>query len=237
MVAAVLTTSGCGFLDAVAHPAAAPVSARSSADSSVASAPPPPPVRYPVPLVAATLTGAGSGAALTVSADQVRTGIGPSIPQVADDCGLDLASVQTVPVVFASTTSARVTDGLAAHLTVTPGPATPADIGAVGVFFEPVTADEVYCPDAPSLPATGSFHARGTNRVTGYVVLDHAVTAATPQGRDDVLATLQLRISSLRLRSDTGAEQPLAVGAVTTGAVCADDPDALCVPLGRPVSR
>jgi hypothetical protein len=129
VVVAVLTTSGCGFLDAVAHPETAAVSAGSSADGT--RAPAPPTVRYPVPLIEAAVTGAGT---LTVSVDQ-------------------------------------------------------------------------------------------------------AVTPATPQGRDDVLASLQVRVSDLRLRSGSGAEQPLAVGAVTRGAVCADDPDALCVPLGPAVSR
>ncbi|CCH89668.1 protein of unknown function [Modestobacter italicus] len=202
----------------------------SSADGTVAPAAPP--VRYPVPLAAATLTGGRAAGSLTVSVDRVRTGIGPSIPQLADDCGLDTTAVQTVPVVLTFETSSPLAGGLAAHLTVTPGPGTPAGTGPIGVFFEPATADETYCPDAPLLPTTDSFHARGTPRVTGYVVLDRAVTAATPQGRDDVLRTLQARISDLRLRTDADVEQPLSVGAVTQGEVCPDDPDALCVPLG-----
>lgn len=230
LVAAVLTTSGCGFLDAVAHPEAAPVPAAGSADGAVTPAPPP--VRYPVPLAAATLTGSRTAGSLTVAVDQVRTGIGPSIPQLAEDCGLDTTAVQTVPVVFTFETSSPLAGGLAAHLTVSPGPDTPDGVGPIGVFFEPATADETYCPDAPLLPTTDSFHARGTPRVTGYVVLDRAVTPATPQGRDDVLPTLQARISDLRLRTDAGVEQPLSVATVTQGAVCPDNPDALCVPLG-----
>ncbi|WP_448627493.1 hypothetical protein [Geodermatophilus sp. URMC 64] len=123
---------------------------------------------------------------------------------------------------------------LAGHLTVTPGPATPADIGDVGVFFNPSPGHDQYCTDHPPLPVTDTFWSRGgPNRVTGYVVLDEAVTPATPEGRADVFPTLQARIDTLRLEdAATGAERAITPAAVHVGAPCPDDPAALCVPLG-----
>ena len=72
----------------------------------------------------------------------------------------------------------------------------------------------------------------GAPTVTTYVVLDQAVTPATPDGRSAVFPTLQLRISDLRVFSDQSQQRRLGVGALTVGDPCADDPDAICVPLG-----
>ncbi|SDX76131.1 hypothetical protein SAMN05661080_01100 [Modestobacter sp. DSM 44400] len=142
------------------------------------------PVRYPLVLAEGdvpAVDGRGGGH-LTVSMDQVRTGVVPPFSQVADDCGVDCRSAQTVPVVFTFEAAGGSTGGLTGHLTVTPGPATPANLGDLGVFVEPATKDEHYCQDPPPLPTTDTFYARGTSRVTGYVVLAQAVTPATPEG-------------------------------------------------------
>jgi hypothetical protein len=72
----------------------------------------------------------------------------------------------------------------------------------------------------------------GAATISGYVVLDQAVTAATPQGRDGVFPTLRLRISELRLFSDPEEVQTLRPGNLSVGAPCPDDPEAICVPLG-----
>jgi hypothetical protein len=72
----------------------------------------------------------------------------------------------------------------------------------------------------------------GAPTVTTYVVLDQAVTPATPDGRSAVFPTLQLRISDLRVFSDQSQQRGLGVVALSVGAACADDPDAICVPLG-----
>ena len=66
----------------------------------------------------------------------------------------------------------------------------------------------------------------------GFVVLDQAVTAATPDGRAAVFPTLGLRISELRLFSDPEQVRTLGVGDLSVGAACPDDPEAICVHLG-----
>jgi len=72
----------------------------------------------------------------------------------------------------------------------------------------------------------------GKPTITAWIVLDQAVTPATPEGRPEVFPTLQLRISDLRRFLGNGSVQTFTLGALTVGAACADDPDALCVPLG-----
>jgi hypothetical protein len=67
--------------------------------------------------------------------------------------------------------------------------------------------------------------------VYGYVVLDQAVTAATPQGRPEVFPTLQVRLSNLRYYSEPGDPQPLTPATPSVGTLCPGEPTALCVPL------
>jgi len=68
--------------------------------------------------------------------------------------------------------------------------------------------------------------------VTGYAVLDDAVSAGTPGGRAEGFPTLRLRISELRLFSDPEQVRTLEVGNLSVEAPCPDDPEAICVPLG-----
>jgi hypothetical protein len=98
-------------------------------------------------------------------------------------------------------------------------------------FFKPTSTDP-YCANYPPLPTTDTFWGRGTLHVDGYVVLDRAVTAVTPDGRDDVFPHAAGAHLPLRLRDSDGRERPLTVEHLTTGATCADDPAAICVPLG-----
>ena len=217
--------SGCGFLDAMAHPEE---QERSTAESpTTVPTPAATPTPEPGPVVVADVVVDGAGS-LTVSVGPVVTGLVLPFSEFFEDCPVHGPSLQYVPVEFA------LPDGLAGHLTVTPGPATPADIGDVGVFFEPSIGEDAYCQGYPPLPTTDTFWAHGSGgRITGYVVLDQAVTPATPQGRADVFPTLQARIDTLRLKDpDTGVERPLDLGAVRVGALCPDDASALCVPLG-----
>jgi hypothetical protein len=173
-----------------------------------------------------TTTGSGVGY-LSVTVGTVQTGLVPPVPHVTE-CPMDGPSLQYVPVDFAFGAP-----GLAAHVEITRGPATPADVAGVAVFAESANGDETYCDDAPPLPTGDRFwNQMGAATVTVYVVLDQAVAPATPDGRNAVFPTLQLRISDLRVVEDPTHERSLGVGALTVGAVCADDPDAICVPLG-----
>jgi hypothetical protein len=72
----------------------------------------------------------------------------------------------------------------------------------------------------------------GARAIAAWVVLDHAVTPATPAGRPDVFPTLQLRISDFRILSDPTTGRTLVPGPVGRGSVCPDDPHAICAPLG-----
>jgi hypothetical protein len=228
-------SSGCGFVDAMAHPGAQQAEDVAADLAAQDTAPPAPPAFQPgVIAEGELLSAAGPAGTLQVSTGSVQTGLVLPFSAFSEDCPVDGSAMQYVPVVFRYTLarSYDLTSGLAGHLTVTPGPATPADIGDVGVFFEPARGDDEYCTDAPPLPTTDTFWAQGTTRTTGYVVLDQAVGPATPEGRTEVFRTLQAQVSDLRVRDPDGEETPLTLGPLSTGAVCADDAAALCVPLG-----
>jgi hypothetical protein len=226
-----LTTSGCAFLDDLADPDDRRPAATLAPETGTPSSPP----SGEVIVADAQLMARGGGGPthLRVTVGRVVTGLVLPFSQFAEDCPVDATVLQYMPVEFEFAPPQAESQGLAAHLTVTPGAGTPAGIGDVGTFFPPDTPDERYCTESPPLPTTDTFwsYASG-NRITGYIVLDRAVTAGTPEGRPEVFPTLQARISDVRLRGLSGAEEPLTVDALSVGAVCPDDPDALCVSLG-----
>ncbi|NYJ04139.1 hypothetical protein [Petropleomorpha daqingensis] len=231
LLAVVLTAAGCGFVDAMAHPEEQTTQPSSAAPVTAAPTTAPP---GPVTIVSTDLTGGGPGGLhLDVTVDPVRTGLVPPFPEFSDGCPVSGPSLQYVAVNFSLSGNPGDYWGLAAHLTVTPGAATPGDIGDVGVFFGPSPGHDVYCTDYPPLPTSDRFWEQGMQHVvTGYVVLDQAVTAATPQGRAEVFPTLQARIDHLRVKDgQTLVERELHVTAVRTGTQCPDDPDAFCLPL------
>ena len=154
----------------------------------------------------------------------------PPLSGFSDACQVDWPSLQYVVLDIefrALDGSAR--NGLAAHVSVAPGASTPSDIGDVGVLVQSHVDD---CADAGALPTNDTFWNAMGHRTTGYVFLDRAVTAATPDGRSEVFPTLELRLSGLRFMPEPDDERHLGVGALSTGAPCADDPAAICVPLG-----
>jgi hypothetical protein len=226
------TTSGCGLAwsnQALAHPAA---QQPADAVAPTASAPSPPPDQPKVIAAGALLTRGKQVGTVQVAAEHVLTGLVPPFREFTLQCPVSGPSLQYVAVDL-SFDLAEGEGGPAGHLTVSAGPATPADIGDLGVFFEQAPDDDQpYCADYPPLPTTDTFWARGTLHVTGYVVLDRAVGPATPKGRADVFPTLQLRLDHLRTRTSEGGETPLTLGPLTAGAACPDDDGAFCVPLG-----
>ena len=243
-VLVVVTTSGCGFLNDLANPDAAAI-----AEAPSPAAPPPTEPGITVPVVEAAdpdqprviaegpLQAGGGGASghLVVTQGPVRTGLVPPVPGFSFTCPVDGPSLQYVAVDFAYQSAAAQSHplpGLAAHVSVSTGPATPTDLGDVGVFADSGGDPGPYCADYPPLPTTDKFwNQMGAATVAVFVVVDQAVTPAFRAGRSDVFATLQLKISNLRLFSDPEAVRPLDVGQMTVGAPCADDPDAICVPL------
>ncbi len=229
--------SGCGFLQDLAEPDDAPsipVADPSTVDETPAVDPPG--TRPVVVVVGELLTDRGrTDGRLTVTVRPVQTGAVPPVPNFADSCPVAATSLQYVPVDFAYTTTgtAMIRSGLAARLDVGIGPATPGDIGDVGIVVESGDGSEQYCFDYPPLPTSDRFwNQMGAATVTGFVVLDEAVTAATPDGRAAVFPTLRLRISELRVFDDPEHVRSLTLGELSVGAACPDDPEAICVSLG-----
>jgi hypothetical protein len=192
-----------------------------------------PPPAGPVVVAEGTLLGEQGGGRFTVTVGAVQTGLVPPVPNFADSCPVDPLTLQYLPVEFTFTAGGALVPGLAARVDVGVGPETPADIGDVGVVVESGDGTEQYCFDYPPLPTSDRFwNQMGAATISGYVVLDEAVTAATPQGRADVFPTLRLRISELRQFSDPEQVRTLRLGDLTVGAPCPDDAEAICVPLG-----
>jgi hypothetical protein len=217
-----VAVSGCGFVNALAQPQAA-----ASDPPAATTAPAPTPEAQPAIVDGDLLTSGGAPSGhLAVTLGPARTGLVPPVPN-SEGCHFDGPSLEYVPVEFATS------PGLAAHVGISTGPATPAGIGDVGIFVESNGGDQVYCTDYPPLPTRDKFfNQSGARTITAWVVLDHAVTPATPDGRPDVFPTLQLRISDFRLLSDATTGRSLVPGPLGRGAVCPDDAHAICVPLG-----
>ena len=227
VVSAVLaTTAGCGFLRDLTEDEPPPTIALS--DETVAR--PPAPAAGPVVIAEGHLADAAGNpiGEITVTVGSVVTGLVPPVPSFADACPVVEAALQYLPVDVAFTIP-----GLAARLDVSTGPETPAGIGDVGVVVESGDGSQRYCAEYPPLPTVDRFwNTMGAATVTGYVVLDEAVTPATPEGRADVFPTLRLRLSDLRVLDTPGQALALVVEGMTVGAPCPDDPDAICVALG-----
>jgi hypothetical protein len=219
-------SSGCGFMNALADPPAT-TSEPPAATAAPAPAPQPPPAIVDGDL---RTSGGAAGGPLVVTLGAPRTGLAPPIVN-SGGCHFDAPSLQYLPVQFVTP------PGLAAHVEISTTAATPTGIGDVGIFVESNGGEQVYCSAYPPLPTRDRFfNQMGARTITAWVVLGQAVTPATPTGRPEVFPTLQLRISDFRFFSDplgnSPAQRSLVPGTLGRGAVCADDPDAICVPLG-----
>jgi hypothetical protein len=218
VAALLVTVSGCGFANALAHPPTPDVVPDESLTSAAPSTSP------PRTILDAPLVGGGR---VVVLVEPVRTGLAPPVPNFAQDCPVSGPSLQYVAFHVVGVS------GLAAHVRVSTGPTTPTGIEDVGVFVQSGNGDEHYCTDYPPLPTSDEFwNQMGASAISGWVVLDGAVTAATPQGRPDVFPTLQLRFSDFRVFSDPTRQQHVRPSTPTVGAICPDDARAICVSLG-----
>jgi hypothetical protein len=227
LTAVLVATSACGFLNDLAHPeVAAP--GTPIATATPAPQPEPPPVIADGDLRTSVGAPGDPTGHLTVTLGESRTGLEPPVPDT-EACDFDTAALQYLPVEFASTAP-----GLAAHVEISTGPDTPSDIGDVGIFVESNDGTQAYCTDSPPLPTRDRFYNQaGARAITAWVVLSRAVTPASPGGRPEVFPTLQLRISDLRqLSGPETVERTLVLSPLGVGSACADDPDAICVPLG-----
>jgi hypothetical protein len=231
----VLVVAGAGVAALHPHRSSAP-----GDDPSRAAAPKTPAVAAPasradgertsseVHLIAeAALQRAGHPAGrLTVGTRKLVTGFAPPVVNF-HECGGDGEQMEYLPVEIRDPLG-----GLAAAVTVQPGPTTPTDIGRLGFFFSSGNGDSIPCRPGAPWPTTDTFESiSGRQVIAGYVVLDQAVTSAAPQGRPDVVDSLQLKISHLR-QFDDYVPRPLDVGTPTVGQRCTGDEDAVCAPLG-----
>jgi hypothetical protein len=224
LAAVLVTTAGCGLGAALGE---GPPRAASTADpgtvAAVTSAAPATTARGPVQVAAVPLGGPAGTDQLTVTVGQVQTGLVPPMPNWSEHCQVDYPALQYVPI-----TLQAGRDELAGHLTVSTTADTPAGLAPIGVFFD--GSAEPYCQDDPPFALTDTFWSHGNGgRATAYVVLQDAVTPATPQGRAEVFSTLDIRIDHLRVHSE--GDLPYTPGTPTAGALCPDDADAICVPL------
>jgi hypothetical protein len=158
---------------------------------------------------------------LTVTAEPVQGGLSPERVPGFDSCQADPATLQYLPV----TVSVRA-DYLSATFEVQTTASTPPGIGRVGFFFQS-GGGHTPCPGG-AWPTSDSFLANlSQTHITGYVVLDQAFTPSTPQGRADVLRSLRLRVSAVRLSG-----RPATIGAPTIGSLCPGTRNELCASLG-----
>jgi hypothetical protein len=218
--AVALTLSGCRLGAALGQE---PAVGTTASTAPASTSPPAPPTPSTVPLVVVPGPRAGDPDLLTVTRGEVQLGYAPPLTDWPQQCpGVD-TTLEYVPIAIAASG-----DDLAGRLTVRTTAATPADVAPIGVFFD--DAADPYCQGDPAFPSSDTFWTHGNGgRTTAYVVLQDAVGPATPQGRPDVVSTLEIRLDHLRRHASGNA--PLQLTAPTVGALCPDDDDAVCVPL------
>ncbi|SDN68410.1 hypothetical protein [Geodermatophilus sp. DSM 45219] len=216
----VLATSGCAFLTDLAEPDP-PAAASTPVPTGLPRLPP-----EPVEVAAAALADRHDG---LDSTGTVRVAVSPvdGLPPLpgsfaADGALADDGSVRTtaVEVAFADTTGTAMA-ALAATVALTSADGgEPAPDAAV--FVESSAPDTRWCQDGTTTPTVDGFWTSGVDvPVTAYVVAPAGVPAAD----------LVLRVSGLRNEAGSNAEGPWDRVTVWSGG-CADDPAALCAPLG-----
>jgi hypothetical protein len=168
------------------------------------------------------VTGGYQLAPLIVGTQSLQGGTSPDLVPQFDTCQADEAALQYLPVQIRTPQN-----WLSATFTMQTTASTPPDLGRLGFFFQAGDASTP-CPDG-AWSTSDSFEASnvGQARITGYVVLDQAFAASTPQGRPDVFRTLQLRVSNIRFSG-----RPATVSPPTVGSLCPGTEDELCVSLG-----
>jgi hypothetical protein len=230
-LALTVLTSGCGFVNALAHPAAvrAPSSAATAGSSSTGT-----PSTAPAPVAAADLAASSNGRPASVA-----VAVSPAIPGVPllqaqngmlpGDCHLaaDAAEYETLTVGFTDRGPADTKqDDEAPNLRV--DVVAPSGSG-IGVFVE--DAEGVYCQGRATMPTQTTLQ---TQDLAGeHQAFTVYVIARTSTANPDPLraATVELR----DLRRDPDGINPHSwtwnVQRVTTGSACPGEPQALCVPL------
>jgi hypothetical protein len=223
--------SGCGFVNALAHPPTAPSpTSAATADSSTTSSP----SAAPVPVAAADLVASSNGrpASLAVAVSPPHPGVPPLTTQnglLTDDCHLaaDAAEYETLTVGFTDRGPADTKqDDEAPNLRVD----VDAPIGSgIGVFVE--DAAGTYCQGAATMPTQTTMQ---TQDLAGeHQAFTVYVVARTSPATPDPLHALTVQLRNLRRHPDdiNPHSWTWKVRRVTTGSACPGEPDSLCVPL------
>ena len=222
---AVLLTSGCALLTAVA----APEEERPVATSSPTPVPYVPPPPAPLEVAAARLADSYGDLSFTGSVRVTRSPVSvgpPALPSpFAGDCALpDDGSVRTVVLEVTVDDTSRAMAGLAATVELTAAAGGPPRAGTA-VFVGSSSPATRWCQDGTTSPTRDGLGlgpgAGGSGSVDVFVVARDAAPTSD----------LVLRISGLRNEAGSNASGPWDSVTVTAGG-CADDPAALCVPLG-----
>jgi hypothetical protein len=230
-LALTVLASGCGFVNALAHPAAdsPPSSAATAGPSSTIS-----PSTAPVPVAAADLVASSNGrpATLAVAVSPPHPGVPPLQAQngtLTDDCHLsaDAAEYETLTVGFTDRGPADTKqDDEASNMRV--DVVAPAGSG-VGVFVE--DAAGIYCQGAATMPSQTTMQTEDLagEHQTFTVYLIARTSPATP----DPLHAVTVELRNLRRHPDVINPHSWAwnVQRVTTGSACPGEADSLCVPL------
>ncbi|MGY1696644.1 hypothetical protein ACI780_17225 [Geodermatophilus sp. SYSU D00814] len=215
---------GCAWLVDADDPADDPV-----AVPRFEGSPPPIAPVTPAPVAGATLADVSGGTAYSGTVGVVRTPVSVGLPPlpgpVAEDCDLpDDGSVRTLAVelTFTDTSTAGMA-GLAADVALTAADGGPPRAGTA-VLVGSSAPGTRWCQDGPSPVTDGFGVGSGTGSVTTVTVW---VVARDGAPTDDLV----LRVSGLRNEAGSNATGPWDEVTVAAGG-CADDPAALCVPLG-----
>ena len=204
------------------RPAPAQVATSSgSSTSPTAAAPERAPVVIRADLSDPAVTGGGYVAPLVIGTQPLQGGVAPDRVPNFETCEADPATLQYIPVQIRGSE-----DWVSATVTVETTVSTPQGIGRLGFFFQAGDASTP-CPGGAWSTSDSFLAPIVDSTITGYVVLDQAFTASTPQWRDDVFLSLQLRVSNLRY----GGRRPI-VDVPTVGSLCPGTQNELCASLG-----
>jgi hypothetical protein len=200
--------------------AAAPSS--SAATGTARTMPEARPILLEAELSDPAITGGGAVAPLIVGTEPVQGGTAPARVPNFQTCQADAATLQYLPIQIRGPEN-----WLSATFSVQPTASTPSGIGRLGFFFQ-AGQDSTPCPDG-AWSNSDSFLASNAGQalITGYVVLDQALTPSTPEGRPDVFRTLRLRVSDIR-----SSGRPVIIGSPSVGSLCPGTENQLCAPLG-----
>ena len=229
--AVVLTlTGGCGFTDALAHPATPSGDAGGSRSSTIVAAP----ASTPSAGAAAELAGSADDrpASLAVTVMRLQAGVPPVTTvdgPLAAECSLDPAVTQyaTLAIVFTDRSLPTKQRGNSSNLRLD---VTTVGGDGVGVVVDSANENS-YC-DGSALPTRSELQSQ--NLSDEHQTMTVYVVARTSPSAPEPLRGVTVQLRGLRHHPDSidGRDWTWDVTQVTAGSACADDPHSLCVPLG-----